>query len=160
MHINPNVLCSSSRMPQGHRCFQTWKMRLTVRHTNPYNNDFHVRPLIKRLTTAVNAQPHDPAPTTKPPSHPQVTTSKRLTLSTKGHQNLLNRHPRPSQNFQSFRVLAPMMGTAKTSPNSDDGIKHTQLKVWQHEQLRACVRCIFKKNTEIVVQKIMHCTRN
>ena len=36
----------------------------------PYDNDVHVRPLTNRLTTAANAQPCGPAPTTKPPSHP------------------------------------------------------------------------------------------
>ena len=35
-----------------------------------YDNDVHVRPLTNRLTTAANAQPRGPAPTTKPASHP------------------------------------------------------------------------------------------
>ena len=35
-----------------------------------YDNNVHVRPLTNRLTTAANAQPRGPAPTTKPPSHP------------------------------------------------------------------------------------------
>ena len=36
-------------------------------------------------------------------------------------------------------------GDRYASPTPDDGIKNTKLKVWWHEQLRACVRCIFHK---------------
>ena len=60
--------------------------------------------------------------------------------------------PSPSSTIIFVTVWSPNMsslsifdGDRYASPTPDDGIKNTKLKVWRHEQLRACVRCIFHK---------------
>ena len=50
---------------------------------------------------------------------------------------------RTSRQLNAIRRISD--GDRYASPTPDDGIKNTKLKVWRHEQLRACVRCIFHK---------------
>ena len=124
------------------------------------DNDVHVRPLTNRLTTAANAQPRGPAPTTKPASHPTGDNVQTVDKHDPRAPNLPNRRPRPSQNVQISRVPAPMMGTDTTSPTPDDGIKTHQtqsMAAWATTRMR---KVYISQNTEIVVQKITHCTRN
>ena len=47
-------------------------------------------------------------------------------------------------------------GDRYASPTPDDGIKTTQLKLWRHEQLRACVRCIFHWGPAITISRNYH----
>ena len=106
-------------------------MQLTVRHTNPNDSDAHVCPLTNRLTTAANAQPRGPASTTKPTNRPTSDDVQTVDMARDQRApNLPIRRPSPCQNFKTFQVPAPMMGTDKLAqlrtmalkrPNSNYG---------------------------------------
>ena len=133
---------------------KTWKMRLTVRHTNPmYDNDVHVRPLTNRLTTAANAQPRGPAPTTQPASHP--TGDDVQTVDTHDQKGTKLAQPTP----ETFPELSNLPGSGTNDgdrynkPNSGRRHKTHQtqsMAAWATTRMR---KMYISQNTEIVVQK-------
>ena len=153
MHINPNVLCPPWRTPQGPHCLQNMKNAADSPPHKPHTTKTSTCapwPTGWPLQPTPNHAARHPRPSQR--VTPQVTTFKRSILSTKGHQNLPNRRPRPSQNFQISRVPAPMMGT-DTKPNSGRRHKTHQtqsMAAWATTRMR---KVYISQNTEIVVQK-------
>ena len=136
---------------QGPRCLQNMKKCGWQSATQtPYDNDVRVRPLTNRLTTAANAQPRGPA-------GDDVQTVDTLD---KGQQKLAQPTSETFPELSNLPGSGTNNGDRYASPTSDDGIKYhpTQtMAAWATTRMR---KVYISQNTEIVVHKITHCTRN